>query len=480
MKKQVVVIGAGMGGLSAAIHCRLQGHDVLVLEKGSKPGGKAAGIEVAGYRLDPGPSIIILTEIYESVFKRAGRKMEDYLTFQRLDPFTRVFFEGTTPLDLPADREECLRVLADRFPEDGSSLRSLMDRLDRTISKVEGTIFSRPFDKPWQMMDPNFVGIGAALGVPFKYKTFVDSWFKSKLLRAFFYGFPSYGGQTYDSVAPGALLIPYLMLNRGVFYPVGGVSAIPEAFYRLAQELGVQFEFGAEVTGLTVEKNRITHVQTDSGAQAADGVISNVDRFTTGKWLDRTFKQKPSFSYFTMHLGVKREVEGLSHHTLFVPGDFEAGFEELYRKREFPQTPIVYLNAPHLIDPSTAPPGCSNLFLVVTSPAMEDDMDWSVSQAEAKQKTFSTLGRFGFEFQPEEIEFERVQTPASFAEAHGNYRGSLYGPDEKQRLYKMMPNRNWDERVKNLFYCGGSVQPGAGLPMVTLSGRFAAERLNAR
>jgi phytoene desaturase len=476
VNKQVVVIGAGMGGLSAAVHARLNGHDVLVLEKGDTPGGKAAGLQIDGYRLDPGPSIVILTEIYEAVFRRAGRQMSDYLTFHRLDPFTRVYFEGAPLLDLPADREECLRLLSNRFPEDGLAIRSLMDRLDRTMPKVEASIFRRPFDQPWQMLDPNLAGIGAALGVPFKYKTFVDSWFKAPLLRAFFYGFPSYGGQTYDSVAPGALLIPYLMLSRGVYYPEGGVAAIPRAFHRLAEELGVEFRFGQEVVGLDVEKGRVTQVQTDSGGIACDSVISNVDRYTTGTWLGRKFNQRPSFSYFTMSVGVSRLVDGLSHHTLFVPGDFEQGFEDLYRKRVFPESPIVYMNATHLADPAVAPTGCSNLFMVVTSPALEEDLDWNASQTEARTRTLATLAKFGFTFDASEIQFERIQTPAYFAEAHGNYRGSLYGPDEKHRLFKTMPNRNWDEKVKNLFYCGGSVQPGAGLPMVTLSGKFAAER----
>lgn len=479
MKKQVVVIGAGMGGLSAAIHARLHGHDVLVLEKGKSAGGKAASVEVAGYRFDPGPSIIILTDIYEAVFKLAGRHIEDYLTFTRLDPFTRVYFEGLPPLDLPASREECLRVLFDRFPEDSAAISSLMERLDRTMPKVEASIFRRPYDQPWHLLDPSLTAIGASLGVPFKYKAFVDSWFKSPLLRAFFYGFPSYGGQTYDSVAPGALLIPYLMITRGVFYPDGGVGSIPAAFYRLAKELGVEFRFDEQVTGLHTEKNRISKVFAESVEVECDSVISNVDRYTTGAWLGRTFDEAPSFSYFTLSLGLSKPVEGLSHHTLFVPQDFEAGFEELYRGRAFPESPIVYLNATHLADPSVAPAGCSNLFLVVTSPAMESSIDWEAFQSEAKRRTVESMAKCGVHVDPSEVELERIQTPACFAEAHGNYRGSLYGPDEKHRLFKMMPNRNWDEKIKNLFYCGGSVQPGAGLPMVTLSGRFAAERLNA-
>lgn len=466
-----------MGGLSAAVHARLNGHDVLVLEKHDLPGGKAARIQTDGYQLDPGPSIIILKRIYEEVFALANRRIEDYLQFQLLDPFSRVYFEDEPPLDLPASRDACLALLKDRFPQDAPAFASLMQRLDKVIRQVDSSIFRRPYDQPWQLMDPRLLAMAYFANPSRTYKQVVDQSFQHPLLRAFFYGFPSYGGQTYDSVAPGAFFIPYLMLTEGVYYPVGGVAAIPEAFHRLAVELGVEFKFNTDVTGIEVEKGRVKSVSTATDRIPCEVAISNVDRYTTGRWLGREFTQRPSLSYYTMHWGILRKVDGLSHHTLLVPQDFEAGFDELYRRRSFPTSPIVYLNATHLQDPATARPGCSNVFAVATSPAMEDHLNWSDLQKSAGENVRRTMARFGFEFDASEIDFERIQTPETFAERHGNYRGSLYGPDEKHRLFGMMPNRNWDEEISNLLYCGGSVQPGAGLPMATLSGMFAAERL---
>lgn len=473
------MIGAGLGGLSAAVHSRLAGHDVLVLERSSQVGGKAAGIEVEGYKLDPGPSIIILRRIYEDVFKRAGRNLDDYLTFKRLDPFSRVYFEGEPKLDLPADREQCLMVLRDRFPSDARSFENLLAKLDRVIGHVDSSIFKRPYDHIWQLTDWRLLSMAKFANPRSTYRQIVDRSFQHPLLRAFFYGFPSYGGQTYDSVAPGAFFIPFFMLAEGVYYPNGGVSAIPEAFYKLAKELGVEFRLNAHVTGIEVDQGKAAAVRIDDERIRCDAIISNVDRYTTGHWLGRTFDQSPSLSYFTLHWGVRRRVEGLSHHTLLVPKGFEQGFDDLYRKRTFPDSPIVYLNATHIEDSSTAPESCSNIFAVVTSPAQEDHLDWKMVEGVAKERTMVTMEKFGFGLTTSELDFERIQTPTYFAKQHGNYRGSLYGPDEKHRLFGMMPNRNWDEEVKNLFYCGGSVQPGAGLPMVTLSGKFAAERLGS-
>lgn len=478
-RRSVVVIGAGMGGLSAAIHARLAGHDVLVLERHSRVGGKAAAIEQAGYRLDPGPSIVILTRIYEAVFRAAGRRMEDYLRFLRLDPISRVYFGSETPLDLPASRDDAVRLLREVDRDDAEALERLMAKLERVAPHIDRSIFAHPFERPWQLANRHLLATAMGFDVRKTYKELVDGMFRSPLMRAFFYGFPSYGGQTFDSKAAGALLIPYLMLQEGVFYPEGGVGAIPAAFERLARELGVEFRTEAEVTGLHLREGKIEEVRLrDGGVVKAESFIANVDRFTVGAWLGRPESRAPSFSYFTLHWGIRRRLSGLKHHTLIVPQAYEEGFEALYRQRRFPHPPIVYLNDTTDTDPSTAPPDRTNLFAVVTSPAQEPHLDWGEATPHYRGQVLGTLRSAGIEIQDADLDFERIQTPNYFAEAHGNYRGSLYGIDERHRLFGgLFPLSNRDEGIANLFYCGGSVQPGAGLPMVTLSGRFAAELL---
>lgn len=476
-----VVIGGGVAGLSAAIHARLRGYDVTLLEQGDALGGKAAPVRRDGFTLDPGPSIIILTHIYQEVFRRAGRNPDDYLQFQRLDPFTRVLMDGLNgPLDLPADEEACIQALGRVAPQDEPGLRKLMATLASAAPYVDDTVFAHPIDKPYQLLHPKLARFALHFNPRLTYRQLVDEQIQSPLLRAFFYGFPSYSGQTYDSKAAGALLIPFYMLRHGVWYPKGGIHAIPAAFTRLAQELGVDIQYQAKVTGVATQGRRLTEVHVEGGeAIKADAVICAMDRYTFGPWLQRPEPQTPSYSYYTLHWGLKGERPEVEHHTLLIPSGFEAGFEELYQQRRPPSRPVIYLNNPGRVDPQSAPPGHTNLFAVLTVPAMHDHLDWERESVRLRQITRQELDRFGLGFEDSDIIFERQQDPRYFQSAHGSWRGSLYGPDEKERLWGLFSLGPRDPQFRNLTYAGGTAQPGAGLPMVTLSGKFAADALPA-
>lgn len=478
MSKRVAILGGGLGGLSAAIHARLRGYEVTLLEGNRTCGGKAARIRRDGFVLDPGPSILILPRIYRDVFDRAGRRMEDYLQFRRLDPISRVFYQGQV-FDLPSDRTACIEAVRKIDVEDANAFAALLNRLDGVVGTIDRTIFRKPILQPWQLADPNLIKFATAFDPRLTYRQQVDKWFRSPLVRAFFYGFPSYGGQTYDSKAPGALLIPYYMIQEGVWYPEGGVAAIPEAFERLARDLGVEIRTEARVTRLECDRHAVQRVHLEDGTSLpVSAVISNVDRTTVEHMLGRTAAPQPSYSYFTLHWGLRTRPTGLAHHTLVIPDGFEQGFESLYQRREFPDPPIVYLNETSATDSSVAPDGMGNLFAVVTSPACEPTLNWEDRKAEFRGKVLTTLRGAGIDVARHDPVFERVQTPRYFQAEHGNYLGSLYGPDEKSRPFAgMFPPTNRDPELRNLTYCGGSVQPGAGLPMVTLSGKFAADLL---
>lgn len=471
---KVVVVGAGVGGLSAAIHARLAGADVTLLEQRDRVGGKAAGISDSGFELDPGPSIIILTQIYDQLFARAGRHMEDYLVFDRLPIVTRLYF-GTSrePIDIPADFNACLELLDKIAPEDRRSFEHLFAKLNAAEPHVAKSVFRHPYLSGSDLLDPHLMQFGLRFNPFQNYKQMVDRLFRSPILRAFFYGFPSYGGQSYDSKSPGSFLIPYYMLRQGVYFPRGGVRAIPLALARLAEELGVHIRLNEPVTGWRTAGNRVAGVTTPGGEYPADRVISNVDPMTF--LVETPPDLEPSYSYFTCHWGLKRRIPGLAHHTLFVPEGFERGFERLYRDSAFPDPPIVYVNAVADSDPAAVPPSQDLLFAVVTSPAEVPTVDWANDLREFESQSRRVVQSFGIDWTEDDVVFRRLQSPTLFRERDGNFRGSLYGPHERHRLFGLFPPGNRHPRLENVFSCGGAVQPGAGLPMVTLSGQFAAD-----
>lgn len=506
MSKQLIIIGAGQGGLSASIYAKLHGWDVLVIEKRELPGGKAAQIDMAGFQLDPGPSIIILTHLYDQVFQAAGRNPRDYLNFTPLPTLSRVYFEGQSMIDLPADLDACRSLLRQVAPQDLAGFDKLYATLRKAAPLVDKSVFAQPFRDPKDLLSPALLKFGFHFN-PFRdYKTLVDQYFKSDLLRSFFYGFPSYGGQSYHSKAPGAFLIPFYMIEHGVSFPVGGVRAISAAFHRLAVELGVEFRFNTGISEIETANDRVTAVITDQNERiTADAIISNVDPWTLGPQ-----KQPPtkpaSFSYFTAHWGLNKKVEGLDHHTLFVPKTYEESFRELYADRQFPTRPIVYVNDAHHLDPVSLPitesfvsplpseeglregqtdetPALKSveqkslIFAVITAPSQEPHINWQAQTREYVQRIRHELELHNISFSNEDIIFERIQTPDLFAQRDGNFRGSLYGGDEQFRQWGIFPPVNIDPKFKNLAYCGGAVQPGAGLPMVTLSGKFAVDLL---
>jgi phytoene desaturase len=475
---RLLVLGGGVGGLSAAIHARLKGWEVTLLEARTVTGGKAAELERDGYHLDPGPSIIILPEVYEALFTAAGRQMEDYLRFTRLDVLSRIFMEGSEPLDIPAQGDDCLALLESLSPSDASSMRTLLEKLDRVAPLVEQTVFRHPYLKPSDLLDARLLRFGMQFNPLQEYRKMVDRLFQLPMLRAFFYGFPSYGGQTYFAKSPSAFFIPYFMIRRGVFFPEGGVRAIPRALRLLAEEIGVQVRTGCRVVGLEGKSPSALASATleDGETVSADAFVSNIDRTTLRRMLGEGIDPEPSYSYFTLHWGLRRHVPELDHHNLVIPHQFVDSFWDLYSKGVPPEHPIVYLNSTSALDREAAPDGCSNVLAVVTVPARRQDSDWE-DIAPFRARVLSEMARVGLTFDPSDVAFEVMQTPRTFEERDGNHRGSLYGPSEDQRLWGLFPEPNTDPRWRNLTYCGGSVQPGAGLPMAVISGRFAIDSL---
>jgi phytoene desaturase len=493
----VAVVGAGIGGLSAAIRLAAAGLRVAMYEKNPTPGGKMGQIERDGFRWDTGPSVITMRHVFEELFAVAGRSLGDYLTLLPVEPLTRYFYGDGTVLDASSDLTVMLPQIEQLEPRDVEGYLAYLAYAAR-IHRITGPVFI--YDRPprpssfaqvpvreWPAADPLRTMSQA-----------IDHFVRSPYLRQLLGRFATYvGGSPYS--APATLnVIAHVELSGGVWYPQGGIFAIAEAMTRLATELGVAIHADCAVEQIQIEDGRATGLLLADGRRVtARAVVANVDVATTysrllpplpavTKRLRHLQAQEPSCSGFVLLLGVaaaggSRVAGGpelaigpdLAHHNIFFSADYRREFREIFEQGVPPSDPTVYVAITSKTDADHAPPGAENWFVLVNAPALDDGFDWATNAGAYRDVVLRTLASFGLDLSGR-ILTESMLTPVDLAAMSGAWRGALYGAsaNSKWTAFRRPHNRSAD--FAGLYFAGGTTHPGGGVPMVTLSGGVAA------
>lgn len=486
----VVVIGAGIAGLSAAIRLAAAGLRVAVYEKNATTGGKMGEVRRDGFRWDTGPSVITMRHVFEELFATAGRRLGDYLTLLPVEPLTRYFYPDGTVLDASSDLTVMLPQIEQLESRDVEGYLAYLAYAAR-IHRITGPVFI--YDQPprpssflqvpvteWLAADPLRTMAGA-----------IDHFVRSPHLRQMLGRFATYvGGSPY--AAPATLnVIAHVELSGGVWYPRGGIYAIAAAMTRLATELGVAIHTGCDVAQITIQDGRVTGVALVDGRHIrATAVVANVDVATTYRYLlpptetvtrrlQSLRAQEPSCSGFVLLLGV---ADGpgptLAHHNIFFSADYQREFREIFELGRPPADPTVYVAITAKTDPDHAPPGAQNWFVLVNAPAVGDGFDWTTQAIAYRQVVLDKLAAAGLDLSGR-IMSEQLLTPLDLAAMTGAWRGALYGAsaNSKWTAFRRPHNRSAD--FSGLYFAGGTTHPGGGVPMVMLSGRVAAGLLLA-
>lgn len=488
---RVVVVGAGLGGLSAAISLAARGYDVTVLEQNDKPGGKLNVLEKDGFTFDLGPSIFTLPQYFESLFARAGRKMADYVTIVPVTPHWRNFFEDGTALDLLKDRRAQHAELA-KLPGDAAAHARQLDRfLDysrRQYDIVERGYFRRGLDNVW-----DFVRCYGLFDLAFRVDhrrsmaDAVDASFTDPHLRDIFQFFIKYVGSS-ALAAPGYMnLMPHIQFEYDLWYVDGGMYNLARGLKRLADELGVHFHFKARVAEITKAGRRVERVVTEGGdVFAADFVVSNAEVVPAYRkllkegeaFLAKLAKFEPTCSGLVVHLGVNRTYPQLAHHNVFYSRDQRKHFDTVFRQHRVPDDPTIYLVAPTRTDASKAPPGCDNIKILPHIPHLGSGAT-EADYAALKERLLDKLERMGLTDLRKHVIVEDVLTPLDIERMYGSTLGSIYGVVTDWKMNKGFKAPKRSTKYDNLYFVGGSVNPGGGMPMVVLSGQLAADALDA-
>lgn len=490
-KKHVAVIGAGLGGMSAAIMLARSGFEVSIFEKNSQIGGKLNLLRTQGFSFDLGPSILTLPHIFRPLFDGDGKRLEDYITLRRVDPQWRNFFEDGTVLDLWENTEK-MRVELARFgPHVFEEYRQFADYSRRQYAIVERGYLSQGLDTFLQFL--RFYGWREARDLEYlrSMSGSIRRRISNPYLRDIFEYFIKYvGSSALDS--PGFMnLMPNIQLEFGLWYVCGGLYQLARAFGKRLEETGVSLCLGHEVVRVEREGKSVTGLTVRSAdgelrKVAADFVVSNMEVIPAMQRLlesppsvmRKLRRYEPSCSGIVVHLGLNRIYPQLAHHNFFYSRDAHAHFRRVFREQRLPDDPTIYVVAPTRSDPSQAPAGCDNIKILPHIPHLSERHTYSREDYLAlKELCLDKLERMGLTDLRRHIVVEDFWTPYDIEARYASNRGSIYGVvcDRRRNLAFKAPRQS--SLFRNLFFVGGSVNPGAGMPMVTLSGQHVARMI---
>ncbi|MDX2129954.1 MAG: phytoene desaturase family protein [Chloroherpetonaceae bacterium] len=483
--KKVIVIGAGLGGLSAAIHLAAKGFDVTIIEKNATVGGKMQELRSPnGYRFDLGPTLITMPFVFESLFAAAGRKLSDYLELIPLEASCRYFFQDGTVFTAYCNRFQFEEEVARVFPSAAPALKPYFDYAKRIYDATAESFIYNPlsFSRLFKTNPIDLFKIDALSTVhKSNVRFFSDPRFVQFLDR-----FPTYVGSS-PYFAPATLnVIAFVELAFGGFYIKGGMQRLAEAYLKLALELGVTLETNAEVTAILDRNKVVTGVQVKKNGAIetleALAVVSNDDAIhtytaLTDKAPKRLKNLEASCSGYVLTLGVKDTYPNLSHHNIFFTKDYKHEFEEIFTQGVMPSDPTIYLTRSCHSDAGQSPEGSENWFLLINAPFLSERYNWKQDGKLYKNLVNESLEKRGFIGLSGKIEFEAEVTPEMLYQKFYSHRGSIYGLSSNGMMSAFLRPRNRSPYLKGLYIATGSAHPGGGTPMVTLSGKFAAELL---
>ena len=489
---KVVIIGAGIGGLATAALLSEQGHEVTVVEARDEVGGRAGTWEHEGFRFDTGPSWYLMPDVFDHFFGLLGTSSAEQLRLLTLDPGYRVYFEGRdAPLDIAATRAENVALFESVEKGAGARLERYLDSAAATYRLAVDHFLYTTFVSLRRVFAPvevrrRAVAFGRLLLGSLN--GYVARRFRDPRLRQIL-GYPAVflGSSPYETPAMYHLM-SHLDLDDGVLYPMGGFTRVIEVIRDLAVERGAVVLTGRPVTAILTQEGRATGVQTDAGTIDADIVISGADLHHTETALLpgelRTYPQEywdtrtAGPGALLLYLGVEGEVPELEHHTLLFTREWKRGFDAIFHDDRVPDPASLYVCKPSGVDPSTAPAGMTNLFVLVPIPADPTlGKGGDVAVEELADRTIAQIETFTGARFADRIAVRRVVAPGDFeADLHA-WKGTALGPAHTLRQSAFFRAGNASKKVEGLYYVGGSTIPGIGLPMCLISAELIVKRL---
>ncbi len=483
---RIVVIGSGFGGLAAAIRLQAQGHDVTIVEKLDKAGGRGYVFEQDGFTFDAGPTIITAPWLIDELFALTGKKTEDYIKLVLLDPFYNIRFEDGSVFHYNGDREDIIRQVGEFNPDDVAGYKKFREKAWE-IFNVGMPLIDKPFLTAGSMLKmlPDLIRTRSDVSVA----DLADKYMKDERLRQVFSFHPLLvGGNPYKTSSMYAL-IHKLEQQWGVLFAMGGTGALVRALVQAFEDLGGTIRFESEVKEITVDttRRRTTGVKLVSGeALKADAVVCNGDVAQAYRTLlppearpsmnnAKVERMRFSMSLFVIYFGTDKQYENIAHHEIIMGPRYKALLEDIFEKKILADDFSLYLHRPTATDPSLAPPGHDCWYVLSPVPHLGGDVDWAAVGDRYRDRIMGYLEERYMPDLSKHIVTERRIDPRYFEKNLNSYLGSAFGPEPVLTQSAYMRPHNVSKDIPNLYFCGAGTHPGAGIPGVISSGKIVAE-----
>lgn len=481
---KAIIIGSGVAGMAIAIRLALIGYKVTVYEKNNFPGGKLSAFEKDGYLFDAGPSLFTQPQNIEELFALAGVPIEEYFTYQAVTIANKYFYENGKQVNAYTDSTLFAQEMKNQLGEDPQTILDYLKQSELLYKNI-GLLFldhSLHLRKTW--FQKNIGKALSAFKLPYLFKSlhqYNKSKFTSPEAVQLFNRFATYNGSSPYKTPAMLSLIPHLEQNEGTFYPNGGMISITNALYQLAMHKGVEFYFDAPVQQIVKKNGIVKGVIVRNQTVDADIVVSNSDVYYTYKNLlqnpdkaKQVLKQERSSSAVIFYWGIKKQFKQLELHNIFFSKDYKNEFDCIFNTGQLTCDPTVYINITSKMEPTQAPAGKENWFVMVNAPA-NTGQNWNEMKTVLRKNVIQKLSRMLGENLEDFIETEHTLDPIMIQEQTSSYMGSLYGTSSNSKLAAFFRHANFTDSIKGLYFCGGSVHPGGGIPLCLKSAKIVSE-----
>lgn len=491
-KKTVIVIGGGLGGLSAAISLAQSGYAVSLYEKNQHLGGKLNRLEQDGFGFDLGPSILTMPHVFEKLFTGSNRKMADYISIIQLDHQWRSFFPDNSVIDLYSDLEKMSYKNSELSEKDMKEYAEFLEYAKKLYDATEKGYFEKGLDKTGEIFrEHGLVGSMKDFDYFSSMYDAIEKRISNQKVRDMLAYFIKYvGSSPYDAPAVLNMMI-YMQHAQGVWYVPGGMHKIAEGLVKLATEIGVELHTGLGVTSFIKDgQNQISAVElADGSLRKADYYISNMEVIPAYQKLlheEPAFIEKlekrfePSSSGLVIHLGVDREYPQLAHHNFFFSADPANHFDTVFNQHKLPEDPTIYLVNVNKTDKAQSKPGHENIKILPHIPYIQDEPFTYEEYLLLRERVLIKLEKMGLTDLRKHIVTEDLWTPEDIEKTYGSHKGSIYGTVSNRKKNHGFKHAKHSERYDNLYFVGGTVNPGGGMPMVTMSGQQVRDKIVQR